>query len=148
MDLQFINAEDGGVDVKHLKSFIPKLKKHVSDEEGVLNVIFVNDEYIQSLNKAYRKKDKPTDVLSFSYIESDDQRETGLIGEIYISVDTAKRQAEENEEDLSDEVDKLFVHGFLHIFGYDHAEDADYKKMHKAECEVLGRELPFIEKGE
>lgn len=144
MDVQFINTEEWGIDPKGFQVYIKRLKKHVPKVDGVLNVIFVSDEYIQSLNKSYRKKNKPTDVLSFSYLETPEFKETQLIGEIYISVETAKRQAEEYETSLEDEFYKLFTHGFLHIFGYDHIEDEDYRKMHKIECEVLDRELPFV----
>ena len=86
-------------------------------------------------NKAYRKKDKPTDVLSFNYdtgIEGG-----GLIGEVYISVDTAKRQAKEYKQTISAELSKLFVHGFLHIHGYDHEKTSDFKKMSAVEDKIL-----------
>jgi probable rRNA maturation factor len=105
--------------------------------DGVFNVVFVNDKYIHSLNKQYRKKDKPTDVLSFSYIDTPDFKDTGLIGEIYISVPTAKRQAKEFKVILKDELNKLFVHGFLHVYGHKHDSEKDFKKMNKIENEVL-----------
>ena len=141
MDIQFINTKEWGIEPKAFQIFIKRLKKHVPGTAGVLNVVFVNDPYIRSLNKKYRKKDKSTDVLSFSYLDSPDFKETKLIGEVYISVPTAKRQTKETPQD---ELNKLFVHGFLHIFGYDHVLDKDYKKMYKVECEVLKRKLPFI----
>lgn len=137
MDIQFINTEEWGIDSKGFQKYIERLKKHVPDADGVLNVVFVNDDYIQSLNKAYREKDTPTDVLSFSYLDTSDFGETGLIGEIYISVPTAKKQAKEYKHLLSDELNRLFVHGFLHIFGYDHGVEVDYKKMKEVEDKVL-----------
>lgn len=139
MDVQFINAEDWEIDPKGFQIYIKRLQKHVKTVDGVLNVIFVNDDYIQALNKQYREKDRPTDVLSFPYLDTPDFKETKLIGEIYISVETAKRQAKEYKVDLEDELYKLFVHGFLHIYGHDHIKDEDYKKMYKIECEVLDR---------
>ena len=142
MDVQFINTKEWGIEPKRFQIFIKRLKKHVPDPEtssgdGVLNVVFVNDTYIRSLNKTYRKKDEPTDVLSFSYLEAPDFQKTQLIGEIYISVPTAKRQAKENKWTLLDELSKLFVHGFLHVFGHNHESKSDYKKMSKIESEVL-----------
>ena len=137
MDIQFINTEEWGIDKNGFEKCIKRLRKHVSKAEGVLNVIFVNDDYIQALNKQYRKQDKPTDVLSFSYLEAPDFKETGLIGEIYISVPTAKRQVKEYEHSLEDELNKLFVHGFLHVFGHDHELDGDHKKMKAIEDKVL-----------
>jgi len=144
MDIQFINHEEWDIEAKTFDVLIRRLKKHVPEIAGELNVVFVDDAYIRSLNKQYRQKDKPTDVLSFSYLDSSDFDKTGLMGEIYISIPTAREQAKQNKEPLQRELDKLFVHGFLHIFGYDHIKDEDYRKMHKVECEVLGRELPFI----
>lgn len=159
MTIQFINTEDWGIEPKSFGVFIRRLKKHVPGAAGVLNVVFVNDSYIRSLNKRYRKKNKATDVLSFSYLDTPDFKETKLIGEIYISVEMAEKNVGATpapgttmepalgttmEPALRDELSKLFVHGFLHVFGYDHELDADYEKMYKVECEVLKRKLPFI----
>ena len=138
MTIQFINTGEWEVDSKQFEVYIERLKKHVPKTEGVLNVIFVNDDYIQSLNKQYRKKDEPTDVLSFSYLDTPDFKETELIGEVYISVPTAKRQAKEYKHSLDDELNKLFVHGFLHVFGHNHESEKDFEKMNKIEREVLG----------
>ena len=137
MNIQFINTKEWGIKEKHFQIYIKRLKKHVPDAEGILNVVFVNDAYIKSLNKTYRKKDEPTDVLSFSYLETPDFKETGLIGEIYINTPMAKKQAKENKLSLKDELNKLFVHGFLHIFGHNHESEKDFKKMNKIEREVL-----------
>ncbi|MBN2096727.1 rRNA maturation RNase YbeY [Candidatus Peregrinibacteria bacterium] len=135
MDIQFINCGEWGIKKTDFDKCIRRLKEHVPDVEGILNVVFVNDDYIQSLNKQYRHKDQPTDVISFSYIETSDFKDTGLIGEIYISVPIAKKQAKKG---LEDELNKLFVHGFLHIFGHNHESEKDFKKMNKIEREVLG----------
>ncbi len=137
MDIQFINTGEWGIDKKRFQKSIKRLKKHVADIGGVLNVVFVNDDYVQSLNKQYRKQDQPTDVLSFPYLDTPDFEETGLIGEIYISIPTAKRQAKDCKHPLSDELNRLFVHGVLHVFGYDHVAEGDYKKMKKIEDEVM-----------
>lgn len=138
MKVHFINSEDWEIDEAQFNVYIDRLKSHVPAVEGVLNVVFVDDSYIQALNKNYRHKDKPTDVLSFSYLGvSNLDEEMGLIGEVYISVPTAKRQAEEFNWPLSNELSKLFVHGFLHIFGYDHETDEEYAEMNAIENAVL-----------
>ena len=137
MDVQFINTKEWGIEPKRFQTYIKRLKKYVPDVKGVLNVVFVDDKYIRSLNKAYRKKDKPTDVLSFPYLKAPDFKKTRLIGEIYISVPTAKRQAKRYNHSLQDELNKLFVHGFLHIFGYDHNTDKGYKEMSVLENKIL-----------
>lgn len=138
MTIQFLNISEWGIKKDKFKPFIERLKKHVPKVEGVLNVVFVNDEYIQALNKAYRKKDQPTDVLSFSYMGVPDFEDNELIGEIYISMPMAKAQAKENKVTFKSELNKLFVHGFLHIFGHDHKSDEDYGVMSAIEKEVLG----------
>lgn len=141
MEVQFINEHDWKVDSSQFKPYINLLKKEVSAVKGILNVIFVDDAYIQSLNRQYRKKDKPTDVLSFSYLNTPDFNEgMGLIGEVYISIPTASRQAGDYNMTLEDELNKLFVHGFLHIFGYDHETDEEFEEMNAIEKRVLGTE--------
>ncbi len=140
----FINQDEWeGIEVKSFDPFIDRFEKVVDCLEGELNVIFVNDVYIQALNKSYRDKDKPTDVLSFNY-ENENEDPEALVGEIYISIDTAKKQAKEKGHSLQEELEILFVHGFLHIHGHDHEEDDEYKKMYDLECKVLGKKLPFI----
>jgi probable rRNA maturation factor len=136
MTIEFINDQEWGIEKSSFGPLIERLQGVVDTLEGILNVIFVTDAYIQSLNKSYREKNEPTDVLSFNYNggKGDDN---DLIGEIYISVDTAKKQAEEQKHDLQDELNKLFVHGFLHIHGHDHEKDEDYKKMLELEERVL-----------
>jgi probable rRNA maturation factor len=90
-----------------------------SFEEAEISVLITNDEEIQALNSQYRQKDYATDVLSFPMCEYplDDG---GMLGDIVISIDTAKKQAEENEIALNREFAFLYIHGLLHLLGYDH----------------------------
>jgi len=137
MQIDFINHQEFGVELSHLRPFLKKLDKALDTMEGLINVVFVNDEYIRSLNKSYRGKDAPTDVLSFNY-EAEGAGED-LKGEVYISVDTANRQAKDHGHSLMDEVAKLLIHGLLHVHGYDHIKDSDYKRMFAIEKQVLGK---------
>lgn len=137
MQIQFIDSDNWDIDQSKFIKYIDRLSKEVQPVEGFLNVVFVDDEYIHILNKRYRNKDKPTDVLSFSYLGQNDNFDPDLIGEIYISVPTAKRQAKDVNWPLSNELNKLFVHGFLHIFGYDHETDEEYIVMKAVEDRVL-----------
>ena len=143
MTIQFLNTGEWGIKKGQFKPIIGRLERQVPEVtkadavDGILNVVFVNDEYIRALNKAYRKKNQATDVLSFSYLDSPDFKETELIGEIYISVPMARRQAKENKATFESELNKLFVHGFLHIFGYDHKTDKEHKAMSVIEEKVL-----------
>jgi probable rRNA maturation factor len=133
MKVTYLNQDDFQLNTAPFSKYIKKLSKEVDTFDGLLNVVFVNDKYMRAINKAYRGKDEPTDVLSFSYGTED------LIGEVYISVETAKRQAKEHKHRLVDELIRLIVHGILHIHGFDHEEEADYKKMLAVEKEVLGK---------
>lgn len=131
MEVKYINHEEFKIDTAPFLFYINKLAKATVLMGGVLNVVFVNDKYIRALNKAYRGKDAPTDVLSFEYGPDD------LIGEVYVSVETAERQAKEHKHSLSDELIRLIVHGILHVHGYDHEEDEDYMRMSVIEKGVL-----------
>lgn len=135
MVIEFINDQEWGIDKSSFVPLIERLQGAIDCYEGILNVVFVTDAYIQALNKSYRDKDEPTDVLSFNYRA--DSPDNDLVGEVYISIDTAKKQAEENEIKLIDELKKLFTHGFLHIHGYDHEKDDDYKEMTELEEKIL-----------
>lgn len=132
MEVRYLNQEEFEIDVTPFLAYTNKLAEVIVVMGGILNVVFVNDKYIRALNKAYRDKDEPTDVLSFNYGADE------LIGELYVSVETAERQAKERKHSLSDELIRLIVHGILHVHGYDHEEDDDYRKMLKMERDVLG----------
>jgi probable rRNA maturation factor len=101
---------------------------------GVLDVgvTFVHDIEMRALNKFWRKKDEPTDVLSFPLDEE------GLWGDLVISVDTARRQARAHEHDLATEVAVLVAHGLVHLAGLDHERsDSEAREMRAAEQTLL-----------
>lgn len=131
-----MNQEEFSINSVIFEPFIERLESQIEMLEGILNVIFVNDAYIQSLNKAYRGKDAPTDVLSFNY-EHDPNSD--LVGEVYLSVETARRQAIDHKHSFEDELIKLIIHGVLHVHGFDHEEDEDYKEMYEVEKSILGK---------
>jgi len=107
--------------------------------EVELGVIFVDDAAIQELNRRYRAKDEPTDVLSFPMQEEEPQ-ENGtrvlLLGDVVISLETAVRWAKTGQ-DLAVEVVRLVVHGVLHLLGYDHETEEDAALMQAREKEML-----------
>jgi probable rRNA maturation factor len=88
-----------------------------------IHVIFCSDYSIKKLNAKFRKKPHPTDVLSFIYDEED------VFGEIYISLQRAKIQAKRYNVKYDDEILRLFVHGMMHIIGYDHIKSDERKVM-------------------
>jgi len=98
-----------------------------------LSLVVTTDRAIQVLNRDWRGKDKPTDVLSFGLQASPD-----LLGDVVISLDTARRQASEGGRPLTDELARLLAHGLLHLLGHDHEVSADARRMAKAEVDLLG----------
>jgi probable rRNA maturation factor len=94
---------------------------------GEVNVVVGDDEMLQNLNREYRSKDAPTDVLSFSYIEGEEDIDSDdpdfAVGDIFVSLDKAALQAESAGHSTARELAFLAVHGMLHLLGYDHIED-------------------------
>ncbi|KGP90500.1 rRNA maturation factor [Pontibacillus chungwhensis BH030062] len=113
-------------------------------DEAELSVSFVDNNEIQIINRNYRQKDEPTDVISFAMQEEGDgeMKIMGaemplLLGDIVISVDRAKEQAEEYNHTYERELGFLALHGFLHLLGYDHMNEEDEKKMFSRQEEIL-----------
>ncbi len=92
-----------------------------------LDILFTDDNKIQEINRDYRNKNTPTDVITFALFADDDFKTVPdgdiYLGEILISVDTAKAQAKEG---VQKEILTLICHGILHLFGFDHQTDEDY----------------------
>ena len=104
-----------------------------------MSLLLTDDEGISVLNGEYRGVTGPTDVLSFSQHEGDDAfaGEENLLGDVVVSVETAKRQAKEQGRGLDAEIDMLVVHGLLHLLGYDHAELEEAERMFARQAELL-----------
>jgi probable rRNA maturation factor len=115
----------------NLKNFIRDKLKELDVREEEINIVLTDDEYIRNLNKSYRGIDSPTDVLSFSMDEN------VLWGDIYISLDTAIKQAEEQGWDLDREVRFLAIHGLLHLLGYNDEDEEGYNTMMKLAEKLL-----------
>jgi len=101
----------------------------------------VDDHQIKKLNKKYLHRNRPTDVISFSQIEGEFSHiNTHLLGDVVISVETAKRQAKEAHTTLEDETTFLLIHGILHLLGYDHEGSVKKDREMKArEKELLSK---------
>ncbi len=99
--------------------------------EQTTSLVFCSDYVIRSLNARYRHIDRPTDVLSFVMADPD------LLGEIYISVERAAVQSRRFGTSFAEEILRLFIHGLLHLVGYDHEAENDREKMEKKELRYL-----------
>ncbi len=110
-------------------------------KEGTYEVSLslVDDGEQRALNREYRKIDKTTDVLTFAYLENDDETSAPVLdlGSITIATEVAKKQAKEFDHPLERELCFLFIHGLLHIFGYDHTKEEDAEKMFALQNKVL-----------
>ena len=113
---------------------MPFLVEREKAEFSELNIMFCDDRKIKKLNSEFRKKNKPTDIITFCYEEG---KSKDMTGDIAISVQTAKRQAKERGHSLKYEVTVLLVHGFYHLMGYDHIKEKDYLRMKKVEEKAI-----------
>lgn len=122
-------------------TIIKETTKQLSIDENIeLSCILVDDQKIHDINKEYRKIDRSTDVISFALEDSEQYYVTGMprsLGDIFISVDHAKMQAEEYGHSLKREMCFLFTHGLLHLLGYDHVEKEDEEKMIMTQKSIL-----------
>ncbi len=114
--------------------------------DPIISVSLVDNEFIHKMNREYRGIDRPTDVISFAFLDNEDRevlykgKEPVCLGDIYISVDKAKEQANEYGHSIKRELSFLFVHGLLHLLGYDHMNEEDEKVMFKLQDEILPKE--------
>lgn len=112
---------------------------HLSDDLE-LSVIFVNDERIHEINRDYRQIDRSTDVISFALEDNEQFYVEGMpreLGDIFISIDHAKKQADEYGHSFYREMCFLFTHGLLHLLGYDHMNEEDEKEMFTLQNDIL-----------
>lgn len=148
-------AELSGEELRHLQRVLSHLYTAIRCEPGTEStVVITDDDEIRELNAQWRGLDAPTDVLSFAYQEAEDATMTpDLLGDVIISVPTARRYAESGAHaewlratSLSithwtflHELAFLVIHGFLHLLGYDHENEDDEAEMREAELKVFGR---------
>ena len=115
--------------------------------DGELSILLVDDEQISALNRDYLHREGPTNVIAFAMQEGEfSQISPQLLGDVVISVETARREADAAGIAVDQRLAELLVHGVLHLFGYDHeTEDADAEAMEeksRALLKVLGRSAP------
>ncbi len=110
-----------------------------------VSLVFTDNEEIHALNKQYRGIDAPTDVLSFAFNDAEDEgvlfqvkQKTSMLGDIIISCDRAEEQAKEYGHSLERELAFLFLHGLLHLLGYDHINEDEANIMNGYQEHILG----------
>jgi probable rRNA maturation factor len=127
-------AELPGVDRRLLRSRAVRVLRELERSDAELSIALVDDATISDLNRRYRSKAGPTDVLSFSQLEGEHVELAGnLLGDVVISLETAARQARVAHRGLDSEVARLLVHGILHLIGHDHEHDEEARVMQQLE---------------
>ncbi len=139
MEDYIINTTDEEIDFSNVDNICKFACKKLNVENPLFNIIIINNERIQEINKEYRNKDAVTDVISFAFEESDNIKYENIrfLGEIYISYERCKSQAQEYGHSIERELCYLSIHGLLHLLGYDHMEEEDKKVMRALEEEIL-----------
>ena len=113
---------------KKVCSFFPK-KYQFSNKKVNFTLLLSNNKGTKKLNKDFRNKNKSTDVLSFPFNKKTKISKTTYVGDIIISYNFMDKPKSQNLKNFRKKVIKTFIHGFLHLLGFDHVKDKDYKKM-------------------
>ncbi len=131
-------SRDRSISAKRVAADARHLLRVLGENRSELTVTLTNDEEIRCLNRDYRRKDRPTDVLAFAMREG--ARVPGdeaVLGDVVISLETAARQAPARRASTAGEVRTLLIHGVLHLLGYDHERSAaEARRMRAKEREL------------
>ncbi|MDQ2663775.1 MAG: rRNA maturation RNase YbeY [Candidatus Eremiobacteraeota bacterium] len=150
--IYFRNATRGsGIDSRGLKTTAKLLLDAAGESESTLSLTLVDDRKIQNLNRLHRGKDCPTDVLSFPLEPDEKNGGERMLGDVVISVDTARRQAKDYAAPLERELQRLLIHGVLHVLGHDHEEPVESRRMRAEErrlARTIGMPWPYDDDGE
>ncbi len=117
---------------KKICEAFPKKYKFLN-KKVTLTLLLSNNQNIKKLNKVFRKKNKSTDILSFPLDKKIKISKNTYLGDIIISYNYLDKPRSQNLKFFKEKVAKLFIHGFLHLLGFDHKKNKDYSKMLKEE---------------
>ena len=146
MELDFTSVKDTYDEYEDIYArLLEKTLKHLNlSFSPIVSVSIVDNEFIHQMNKQYRHIDRETDVISFAFLDGEENKDAIFhssqvvaLGDIYISYEKAIAQAEEYGHPLQRELRFLFVHGLLHLLGYDHMNEEDEKIMFALQEEIL-----------
>ena len=114
---------------KYIKKKIKKASKFFGSRNKEFSILLTNNQTMRKLNNKFRKKNKPTDVLSFP------TKDSLYIGDVAISFEITNKRSKSNN--FEEEFDKIWIHGYLHLIGYDHKKIKEYIKMNKRETLIF-----------
>lgn len=123
------------IDAKKLKQLVKRIGELASCRDGIVSVSFVGKKRIRNINKRFRKSNKATNVISFSFL--DVVAGEKIIGDIVICPIVASEEANKYGNNFVDYITFLLIHGFLHLLGYDHIRKEDQLLMEKKEEEIF-----------
>ena len=138
----FSNEKAWAQRLKNKKLFFNKICKSFPKKYQFLNkrisfsLLLSNNKKIKKLNKKFKKKDKSTDILSFPFHENFKISKKKYIGDVIISYNFIDKPKSQNLRIFEKKLIKIFIHGFLHLLGFDHKKNTDYKKMLKVEEQI------------
>jgi len=126
------------INIPFIRKIIPQILSFVKNPQDAikLEVVFLGDKEIRRLNKKYKRRDRPTDVLSFN-ISAAELKRKAFFGEVFISLDTALRNSGIYGTDFEEEAALYIIHGILHLFGYEDESLKDRLRMSKVENGIL-----------
>jgi probable rRNA maturation factor len=127
------DVRSSGVDGRGLVATAKRLLGAIGEAGAALSLSLVSDQTIRVLNRSYRGRDSVTDVLSFPLGPSHSAIPGRLLGDVVISVETAKRQATAYDAPLQHELYRLLIHGLLHLKGHDHITTSERRAMKREE---------------
>ena len=113
---------------REICNFFPR-KYRFPNKKITLSLLLSNNKFIKKLNKNFRNKNKSTDILSFPLAKKTKISKKTYIGDIIISYNFMNKPKSQNIKNFKKKVIKTFIHGYLHLLGFDHIKDKDYKRM-------------------
>lgn len=143
-EINFLDIDENEEYINILKKVLEKCfsQEKLNNKNLYINVVLTNPYNIRKMNNQYRNIDKETDVLSFPMFEKEElvkleKANQDILGDIVISIDKVKQQAEEYGHSFKRELAYMAVHGFYHLMGYDHMNEDDKKEMRQKEENIL-----------
>jgi len=128
VSIRAINV-DSPVPLEELERYSLRVLESLGKDRWDVSILLCDDQYIHELNGRYRDRDEPTDVLSFAQDSNYETEGYYVAGDIVISVDTMKKNADDHHISEKDETRRLLVHGLLHLAGMDHDEESSEGEM-------------------
>lgn len=147
LNIEIQNSDNASLDNIWITTAAKQAYQIVATEPADCTIRVVGNDEGQELNRTYRHKDKPTNVLSFTYDDSDPEAENHYIGDIVLCYPVVEIESKQQGKRLEHHYSHLVVHGILHLCGYDHEKTTEAEKMEQLEIEILAKlniENPYL----